>query len=252
MPGNCKFNKLWVESDEFKAWLRPAASAFKGRCIWCLKEFDISNMGVTALRSHAKSSKVTAIKTIDSFCDSSEVQSQANNSSINLTLTSVVSSNNEVVTAEILWTLKCILSHYSYNSCTNINSLFQNMFPDSQIAKKFTCGENKIAYIVCFGLKPYFDNLLFESIKETAQYFVLMFDESHNSVLQKKQMDIHVRFWDDHKNIVVSRYVTSEFLGHARATDMVPLLMKCIDKFGLDRIIQVICHLNVCSITYHM
>jgi hypothetical protein len=93
--------------------------------VWLLSGLMPKAASTTHWPNHA------AIKTIDSFCDSSEVQSQANNSPINLTLTSVVSSNNEVVTAEILWTLKCILSHYSYNSCTNINSLFQN----SQIAK---------------------------------------------------------------------------------------------------------------------
>ena len=45
----------------------------------------------------------------------------------------------------------------------------------------------------------------------------MSFDESLN---QKKQMDMIVRFWDQEMNKVTDRYFTSEFLGHATAADM--------------------------------
>ena len=42
--------------------------------------------------------------------------------------------------SEIRWTLKVIVSHYSYNSCQNISDLFKAMFPDSAIAAQFKLG----------------------------------------------------------------------------------------------------------------
>ena len=90
------------------------------------------------------------------------------------------------------------------------------MFPDSQIAQSFSCGAAKCAYLTCFGLYPYFHELLIEKIRVVKNYTV-SFDESLN---QKKQMDMTVRFWDQEMNKVTDRYFTSEFLGHATAADM--------------------------------
>ena len=52
--------------------------------------------------------------------------------------------------------------------------LFSAMFPDSQIAKQFACGERKAAYISVFGLAEHFKTLLKESVKGP---FVVLFDE---------------------------------------------------------------------------
>ena len=57
-----------------------------------------------------------------------------------------------------------------------------------------------------FGLAPY---LL---------CFVLLFDEYLNKKVQRKQLDIYLRFWNG--NEVQSRYFTSIFMGHARAVDI--------------------------------
>ena len=48
--------------------------------------------------------------------------------------------------------------------------------------------------------------------------FVIMFDESFNCATKKKQLDLHVRYWDDGQ--VHSRYLGSQFMGHATANDL--------------------------------
>lgn len=50
---------------------------------------------------------------------------------------------NDVVSAEILWTLQTISAHYSYKSNEKEGKIFQAMFADSAIASKFACGEKK-------------------------------------------------------------------------------------------------------------
>jgi hypothetical protein len=52
MPGKCSFCDQWLETDEYKQWLVHT----NGDRQLCLKDFDISNMGEAALKSHAKGS----------------------------------------------------------------------------------------------------------------------------------------------------------------------------------------------------
>lgn len=74
------------------------------------------------------------------------------------TLSNVV-TRNEVLTSDVLWALKVANAHFSYKSCEDISQLVLVMFPDSQIATKFACGERKYAYLCTFGLAPYFKGL---------------------------------------------------------------------------------------------
>ena len=61
-----------------------------------------------------------------------------------------------------------------------------------------------------FGLAEYFKRSLLDSIK--GDYCVL-FDESLNNMVKEKQMDIHVRYGNESRNHLETRYIGSEFLG---------------------------------------
>jgi len=74
-------------------------------------------------------------------------------------------SSDDVLHAEVLWVLKVFTSSYSLNSCKDISNLFSKMFPDSQVAQFFSCGATKCAYLLCFGLYPYFHELLIDRIR---------------------------------------------------------------------------------------
>ena len=71
--------------------------------------------------------------------------------------------------------------------------LFSAMFPDSDIVKRLQCGCTKVAYVAHFGLTPYFHELMLLD----SSYISLSFDEFSNSSVQKGQMDIIIRFWED-------------------------------------------------------
>lgn len=66
------------------------------------------------------------------------------------------------------------------------------------ITKSFKLSETKCAYLINFGIVPYFKEVL---RKEINTY--LSFDESMNHILQNEQLDIHIRFWDDSKYMAV-------------------------------------------------
>lgn len=106
--------------------------------------------------------------------------------------------------AEVLWCLHTAEKHHSLNSNENVAEVFKAMFPDSDIAKSFTCGKDRTGYIIRFGLAPHFKQELINTINKAGQFF-LMFDESLNQSTKTKQLDVHIRFWeDDH---VQSRYL---------------------------------------------
>ena len=67
------------------------------------------------------------------------------------------------------------------------------MFPVSQIAQSFSCVATKCAYLACFGIYPYFHELLLEKI-HALKTTLLLFDESLNQISQKKQMNMIIRF----------------------------------------------------------
>ena len=115
--------------------------------------------------------------------------------------------------------------------------MFRKMFPDSDIAQKFSCGEKKCSYLCRFGLAPHFHKLLLQRVKD-ADEFVLMYDESFNRSTQNKQMDVHMRLWDTN-GTVSSRYLCSKFMGHATAEQMLDKFNECVGNLNLAKLIQI-------------
>ena len=52
-------------------------------------------------------------------------------------------------------------------------------------------------------------------------------------------MDIIARFCDKEKNKVSPRYLTSQFLGHTRAADLLQKFKEASSKLNVDNLIQV-------------
>ena len=118
-------------------------------------------------------------------------------------------TSREVKIAEIIWAMKSVMAHFSYNASADIGDVFRAMFPDSGIARNFKCASTKVAYLVCFGIAPYFKDKLIDNVRAAVCY-VVSFDESLNSICQEGQMDINVRYFSGDK--VVSQYLDSQCL----------------------------------------
>ena len=110
------------------------------------------------------------------------------------------------------------------------------MFPQCSVTETFTCGERKSMYLAVYGIASHFSDLLVK--KTNGVSYVLMFDESLNKEMQTKQLDMHIRMWDGKK--VQSRYLSSAFLGHATADDMISVFEAHVEgKLGLSNLIQL-------------
>lgn len=252
MPGKSKFQSSWLSNDSYKDWVAPdTANPHRAKCKPCGKTFDVTAMGECALKSHMKSAKHSVMvqqagassvlhylapRASERGAGPSE-ESTGTVSSCAMDLDRTCKAHEMVTDAEILWTLKVVTCHYSYRSSSQASDLFKRMFPDSEVAKSFSCGEKKCAYVTCYGLRPFFQSSLQREI-ENSDYYVVLFDESGNEFLQQKQMDVHVRCWNSsHK--VETRYLTSVFMGHATAENIQEKLLKALEPLPLQKIVQV-------------
>lgn len=98
----------------------------------------------------------------------------------------------------------------------------------------------KVAYVVSYGLGPYFRSQLISALNGCSEY-VICFDEALNKVVQHGQMDLVVHFWDDSSQRVSSRYLNSVFLGHAAASDLLINFIDCLQvmQVPLGKAIQI-------------
>ena len=126
------------------------------------------------------------------------------------------------------------MSHYSLKSCKGTSDLFAVMFPDSAIAKRFTCAATKCAYLVCFGLAPYFKDILIDTVRKADRYTISI-DECLNKVSQSGQMDLVVRFWNSEAGQVNVRYLGSQFHGHASAVDLLAKVKEGLKHLNSNR-----------------
>lgn len=209
----CTFNRVWLADKALKWVAEVKHDKHKALCTVCNKIVDLRKMGHSALISHAKSDKHKTLimsanygglalylrkqsqpvsvdkQSSSSSCPSmSAPMNKQSSSSLGSTSRSISEafSKNDVLTSEILWTLHTVSKHHSYKSNEDVADLFHYMFPDSEIAKQFRCGEKKSAYMCVFGLAEYFKKMLLSDVNGSNCYTVL-FDESLNKKSQKSR-----------------------------------------------------------------
>ena len=223
MPGKCHFKEAWLY--EFELWVKkhPTGDTTKAYCSLCKATLDISSMGRTALTSHVKTKKHKDIismrkgrgEGLFSFVAPASSSSSTSSSDVPVPSTSLsevplpstsasvpvpnpsslqqhMALGASQLKAEAWWAFNVVNNNYSYSSNTDNAFVFRQMYPDSYIAQNFQMSETKTMYVINHGISPYLESLVTRRIRKSKDY-VLLFDESLNKDIQKKQMDILVR-----------------------------------------------------------
>ena len=266
-------------NGKYKFWVRVSTLGENYfRCRLCNVDNELGSMGNTALSSHAggighKNREVAAKSAPSVFvpkrsqsnidADTSEATNQPSQtpdaatnlasessstssvpraSNANTTITSFFTSGKDsdgVISAEIMWTVYSVVQNNSFASNSDISYVFSKMFDDSQKAQVFKLAETKTKYTLEHGLQVHFQKLLTDKVQKNtvSKWFVILYDETLNQHLQEKQLDMHIRFWDHDK--VLTRYISSEFLGKSRAVD----ITKCFESLeriqSLENMVQI-------------
>ena len=69
-------------------------------------------------------------------------------------------AEKEILEAEIIYGLKCFEPNYSFASTNGNAKMFEVIFPDSKIAKRYKQSETKSKYIIHFCIFPYLKKFL--------------------------------------------------------------------------------------------
>ena len=106
-----------------------------------------------------------------------------------------------------------------FSAVESLAVCYQQQFPDSVFAKSVAIGPNKMSYVVAYGLKHYFTDMIIRELMEGQLYFTLHFGETVKAQV-KKQMDVLVLFCSETHNEVRVKHLASVMFGHARAEDL--------------------------------
>ena len=132
-------------------------------------------------------------------------------------LTAGLCEKDKVTKAEILQALKVGNCNMSFASTSGDTKRFQEMFPDSNIGKKYCQGETKTKYTIQFGIAPHVKSKLLEDFAGSP--FSFKFDETTTSQV-KKQYDGYITYMSALNNTVVTAYAGSLFVGHCTSVDL--------------------------------
>lgn len=94
-----------------------------------------------------------------------------------------------------------------------------------------------MAYLIAFGLSPFFYKELLNSISNVK--FVICMDEALNKISQKNQMDLVIRYWPENSIEVQVRYLNSNFLGHSTAVDLYNNFIHGTADLNLSNLLQI-------------
>ena len=214
--------------EELYDWVSPAPNdTSKVKCSLCVKSipFSISNGGISDCKQHARGQThrllIKARSNSRSFC---------NNSSNKLSLS--LCDKDAVTKAETLQALKVVDSNLSFASSNGDAERFQSMFPDSEIAKKYSQEETKTKYVIQFGVARYVKSTLMKDFSGSP--FSFKFDETTTTKVQK-QYDGYITYISPiENNRVVTRYVGSLFVGHCTAADLRVHFYEFMKELELD------------------
>ena len=112
------------------------------------------------------------------------------------------------------------------------------MFSHSDVARQFSLGKTKVGYMILYGIAPYCKAELLGQINSSPQ-FSLSFDESLNPALQKCQMDVNIRFFNNTTNMVVTQYLDSKFLESLNADNLFTCIRKSISGLSESKFLQL-------------
>ena len=82
-----------------------------------------------------------------------------------------------------------------------------------QYHQSFKRAEPSCNMVISHGLFPHFKQMILDEILKSP-FISILYDESLNESIQKNEMDIHVRYWNEGENKVTVQYWTSLLLGH--------------------------------------
>ena len=138
--------------------------------------------------------------------------------------------SDQAIEAEVRWATFVAKHNISFLASDHATKLFSKIFPDSAIAKRFSCSRTKTTAIVNKALAPHFTQRVIESMSSGP--FSLMMDESNDR--RDKSCIILVRLLDPQIGEVRTRFLDMPVVNIGTATNLFQALKESLTKNGLS------------------
>ena len=139
------------------------------------------------------------------------------------------SSQSKVIEAETRWATFTAKHNIAFLVSDHATKLFHKMFPDSEIARKFSCGRTKTTSIVKDALAPHY---LHKTISNMSNPFSVMMDESNDKT--DKSCIILARVFDPELRDVRTRFVDMPVVNIGTACNLFEALKSSLTQKGMD------------------
>ena len=102
----------------------------------------------------------------------------------------------------------------------------------------FSLGETKVAYLITYGLGPYFKQLVLDDLGEGN--YSLCFDETTNEK-SEKELQLQLRFWSKSEEKIVYRHLETLALSSATAEILSDCILDTLakNKLPLNKLLMV-------------
>ena len=138
-------------------------------------------------------------------------------------------SSQKVIEAETRWATFTAKHNIAFLASDHATMLFHKMFPDSEIARKFSCGRTKTTAIVKEALAPHY---LHKTISNMSNPFSVMMDESNDKT--DKSCIILVRVFDPELRDVRTRFLDMPVVNIGTARNLFEALKSSLTQKGMD------------------
>ena len=129
--------------------------------------------------------------------------------------------------SEALWAMFVAKHNLPFLASDHANKLFPKMFPDSELAKQFSCGRTKTTAIVKEALAPHFPSKV-----TRANSFSILMDESNDKT--DKSCIILVRMFDSRVGDSRTRFLDMPVVNVGTAVNIFTALKSSLESKRLD------------------
>ena len=138
-------------------------------------------------------------------------------------------ASDKVIEAEVRWATFVSKHNLAFLSSDHATKLFKVMFPDTEIAKRFSCARTKTTAIVKVGLAPHFTKRVIDSMSTP---FSLLMDESNDKT--DKSCIILVRVLDPVVGECRTWFLDMPVVNIGTADNLFQALKSSLEKHGLS------------------
>ena len=203
----CKYQDKWTVEYP---WLCKSRQGIEHAfCKVCVIDIKVDHGGKTDLKKHTR------------------LQKSQNTTAPVTNLLTVNADTEDVIRSETLLTNFVAEHNLPFAVADHFIRLCKQMFPDSKIAKKFSCGQTKTTMIVKNAIAPALEEELVKQCKTGP------FSFGSNDTNQQKTLAIVVKYFDEVRERAVTRFLDMPICNIGTAQSIVDQLDATFETKGI-------------------